>query len=63
MESRFHTAFLGGIEMWELILFLFIVGILFGVAKLSQAGEALGKAIRRFRNAAEGKPDPTEKNS
>jgi len=35
----------------ELILFLLIVLIIFGAGKLPQVGEALGKAIRGFKDA------------
>ena len=36
----------------ELILFLLIILIIFGAGKLPQVGEALGKAIRGFRDAS-----------
>jgi len=35
----------------ELILFLLIILIIFGAGKLPQVGEALGKAIRGFKQA------------
>ena len=35
----------------ELILFLLIILIIFGAGKLPQVGEALGKAIRGFKEA------------
>ena len=38
----------------ELIIVLVIVMIIFGVGKLPQAGGAIGKAIKEFRQAQEG---------
>jgi sec-independent protein translocase protein TatA len=35
--------------IWELLLVLLIVLLVFGAARLPQIGEALGKAIRGFR--------------
>jgi len=39
------------IGIWELILILLIVLLVFGAAKLPEVGRALGKAIREFRKA------------
>ena len=39
----------------ELIIVLVIVMMVFGVGKLPQVGGAMGKAIREFRRAQEGK--------
>lgn len=35
--------------IWELLLVLLIVLLVFGAARLPQIGEALGKAIKSFR--------------
>ena len=35
----------------ELVLFLLIILIIFGAGKLPQVGEAMGKAIRGFKEA------------
>lgn len=40
-----------GLGMPELIIIMLIVLVLFGVGKLPQIGEGLGKAIRGFRRA------------
>jgi sec-independent protein translocase protein TatA len=51
----------------ELILILVIIFIFFGVGKLPQVGESLGKAIRSFKKAQSGedeektKPEATAK--
>ena len=36
---------------WEIALILVIILILFGVGRLPQVGEAMGKAIRGFKKA------------
>ena len=45
---------------WELVLILAIVLIVFGVGKLPQIGNALGKGIREFRKGARGALDGEE---
>jgi sec-independent protein translocase protein TatA len=48
----------------ELLVILFIVVLIFGVGRLPETGEALGKAIRGFREAVSGKgEDAAEKKS
>lgn len=39
--------------MFELIVILVIVLLIFGVGKLPQVGEAMGKAVRQFRKSQE----------
>jgi sec-independent protein translocase protein TatA len=46
----------------ELLVILFIVILIFGVGRLPEAGEALGKAIRGFREAVSGKDETTTEN-
>lgn len=41
----------------ELGLILLIVIVIFGVGKVSQVGGALGKSVRDFRDAMEGRND------
>jgi len=43
--------------IWELLLVLLIVLLVFGAARLPQIGEALGKAIRSFRKGLSGDED------
>ena len=43
----------------ELIIILVIIILIFGVGKLPEVGQALGKGIREFRGAADG-PDGDE---
>jgi sec-independent protein translocase protein TatA len=42
--------------IWELVLILLIVVVIFGAGKLPQLGESLGKAIRNFKKGFKGKP-------
>jgi len=42
----------------ELLIILLIVMMVFGVGKLPQIGGALGKGIREFREASEGREEP-----
>jgi sec-independent protein translocase protein TatA len=45
----------------ELLLVLVIVVLVFGVGRLSEVGSALGKSIREFRNATQGKDIDADK--
>jgi sec-independent protein translocase protein TatA len=47
--------------IWEILLILFIVLIVFGVGKLPQVGSAIGKSIRNFKKAQSGEEDEEEK--
>jgi sec-independent protein translocase protein TatA len=47
----------------ELIIILVIIVLIFGVGKLPEVGQALGKGIREFRGAAEGAEAEEEKES
>jgi sec-independent protein translocase protein TatA len=42
--------------IWELVLILLIVVVIFGAGKLPQLGESLGKAIRNFKKGVKEKP-------
>ena len=44
-----------GIGMPEMIILLVIVLVVFGAGKLPEIGGAMGKSIRNFKNASEGK--------
>ena len=44
----------------ELIIILVIIILIFGVGKLPEVGQALGKGIREFRGAADGAEDEEE---
>lgn len=46
---------------WEIALILVIILIVFGVGKLPQVGDSLGRAMRNFRKAQSGEADEEEK--
>ena len=47
--------------IWEIILILVIILIIFGVGKLPQVGGAIGKGLRSFKKAQSGEEDEEEK--
>jgi sec-independent protein translocase protein TatA len=61
-----------GLGMWELLIILVIVLVIFGAGKLPEIGSGLGKGITNFRQATkeakeidvteedEGKTDPKQ---
>lgn len=46
---------------WEIALILVIILIVFGVGKLPQVGNAIGKGIRSFKKAQAGEDEEEEK--
>lgn len=48
---------LATLGIWELLIILFIVVLIFGAGKLPQLGDAMGKAIRNFRQSFRGGKD------
>ena len=46
-----------GFGMPELIVILVIVVVIFGAGRLPEIGGALGKSIRNFKKASEGKDE------
>ncbi len=56
---------IGGISIWQLLIVLAIVVMLFGTKRLRNIGSDLGEAIKGFRNSIgdkEGDADPFEQN-
>lgn len=54
---------IGGIGIWELVVLLVIVMVLFGTKKLRNIGEDLGGAIKGFRKSMrDGENEETVKN-
>ncbi len=46
-----------GLGPMELVLILVIVLVIFGAGKLPQIGDALGKSVKNFQRAANGKDE------
>ena len=47
----------GFIGMWEGILVLVIILVIFGAGKLPQVGKAMGEGIKNFRSSSQDKED------
>jgi sec-independent protein translocase protein TatA len=47
--------------IWEIVLILVIILIIFGVGKLPQVSSAIGKGIRSFKKAQAGEDEEDEK--
>lgn len=45
----------GSLGIWELLLILFIVVMVFGVSRLPQLGKGLGEGISNFRESVKSK--------
>jgi sec-independent protein translocase protein TatA len=45
----------GSFGIWELVLILIIVVMVFGVSRLPQLGKGLGEGISNFRESVKGK--------
>ncbi len=53
---------MGGISIWQLLIVLVIVLLLFGAKKLRNAGSDLGAAVKGFKNAVSDAEQNVEKN-
>lgn len=52
---------IGGISMWQLLILLVIVVLVFGTKRLRNMGSDLGAAVKGFRKGMDdGKADPEE---
>ena len=54
---------IGGISIWQLLIILLIVVLLFGTKKLRNMGGDIGSAVKSFRKAVKdgGESDETDK--
>jgi len=50
----------GKLGVWEILLILVIILIVFGVGKLPQVGNAIGKGLRSFKRGQSGETDEAE---
>ena len=55
--------FLRGIGPLEIFFIFVIIMVVFGVGKLPEVGEGLGRGIRLFKNSLSGKEEKIEKNT
>ncbi len=54
---------LGGISIWQLLIILAIVIMLFGTKRLRTLGSDLGSAVKGFRKSMQEAPDKPEEDS
>lgn len=52
---------LGGISLWQLLIVLVIVVLIFGTKKLRNMGGDLGSAVKNFKTAVKDEDKPAEK--
>lgn len=50
----------GNISIWQLLIILAIIVLLFGTKKLRGIGSDLGSAVRGFRNSIKDEPEQEE---
>ncbi len=55
-----HQTQLATLGIWELLVILAIVMLIFGAGKLPQLGDSLGKGIRNFRKSFRDDPKEVE---
>ena len=53
---------LGGISIWQLLIILAIVVMLFGTKRLRNIGGDLGEAIKGFKSSMSNDPDEKKQN-
>ncbi len=54
---------LGGVSIWQLLIILVIIVLLFGTKRLRNIGNDLGSAIRGFRNSIKESDESTEQDA
>jgi sec-independent protein translocase protein TatA len=54
---------LGGISIWQLLIILVIVVLLFGTKRLGSLGSDLGSAIRGFRKSMQSEDETEQERS
>jgi sec-independent protein translocase protein TatA len=53
----------GNLGIWEILIIILVVAVLFGGKKLPQLGKGLGEAITQFKSAIKGEPDKSKDES
>ena len=54
---------IGGISVWQLLIILAIVVMVFGTARLKTLGGDLGGAIKGFRDSMDNETEPSGKDT
>ena len=50
----------GSLGIWEILLIVVVIALLFGGKKLPELGKGLGQGIKNFKNAVKGDKDEEE---
>ncbi|MCX6558585.1 MAG: twin-arginine translocase TatA/TatE family subunit [Candidatus Aminicenantes bacterium] len=51
----------GSLGIWEILLIIVVIALLFGGKKLPELGKGLGQGIKNFKNAVKGTEAEEEK--
>jgi len=51
----------GSLGIWEILLIIVVIALLFGGKKLPELGKGLGQGIKNFKNAVKGIDEEEEK--
>jgi sec-independent protein translocase protein TatA len=65
-SSRWYRALVPfGVSIWELMILLIVLLLVFGASRLPEMGRSLGKGMREFKDAVTGveEPEPVTKPS
>lgn len=54
---------LGGISIWQLLIILAIIVVLFGTSRLRNFGSDLGSAVKGFKNSMKDEPAQEDGNT
>ena len=46
-----------GLSVWEILIFLVVVLLLFGASRVPELGRSLGRGMREFKDAVTGRGD------
>jgi sec-independent protein translocase protein TatA len=57
LKQKYAEVYMFGFGMPELIIILVIVLVVFGAGRLPEIGSALGKSIKNFKKASDGKDE------
>jgi len=49
-----------GIGIWEILILLLVILLVFGPKRLPEMGKSLGKGMREFKDSIQGKEDDDE---
>jgi sec-independent protein translocase protein TatA len=52
--SKRRPAMFGSLGIWEILLIVVVIALLFGGKKLPELGKGLGQGIKNFKNAVKG---------